>query len=348
MHFPWYRMKPIDRNLPTDKYGELVASCQEVVVNEVLSGDQMSALSEALSKHNDCTLGIASKEGCTRLLESMLPLLPQIRRLKIGLFDLDSYNPLSAAAKLEWLSLGWNRRRPSFEFLRNLPRLRSLTVAGKVSSLDVVAELGQLESLNLYVYEGTLEFLGSHPALRSLFVELAPSGNTLGLEPLPGIGTLQDVSISQHGRARQVVLGPLGNCRGLTTLALTGVSSLDDLGFLGQLGLKYVQLENLRKLKSLAPLTQLPKLEALLLREVRTADADFRILTKIEPLRELYIALCPGSKKDLECIAQGFRGEKLAFNGKYLRGYDFDGGAPDYTWYRVRFLPGMESGYPGY
>ena len=188
--------------------------------------------------------------------------LPQLRELRIGIYDLTDFDFLDRIpAEIEVLSLGQTRsKRPSIAALQRFRQLRHLTLDGHSKGLDRVGELGRLEELTLWHYSNPrLEFLKHLNRLRRLEVNLGGGldYSAIGLAPsleelhLIWIRRLEDLSfVGQMSSLRFLMLDRLAQVRRLPDMS--GLSNLTKL-----------TITKLKSLESLAPIATAPSLEEL-------------------------------------------------------------------------------------
>lgn len=174
-----------------------------------------------------------------------LATLPGLKRLKLGVLNLDSFEILNDIPDtLEALCLGETRsRKPDLVCLERFSELRELFIEKQTRHIEVISSLTNLEKLSLSRISTTnVEFLQPLQKIWHLAVILGGISDFSALKGMPNIKQLE----------------------------LIQIRGLEDISFVSSLtGLQYLLLQNLLHVESLPPFDRLHKLKTLVLQNMK-------------------------------------------------------------------------------
>ncbi len=224
--------------------------------------------------------------------------LPALRRVGIGVFELDDFSVLdNLPSDIEAIYLGATRsRKPSLRPLDRFRDLKRLNVEGHRKDLQVVGSLGKLEDLTLRsVSVEDLSFLRPLSSLWSLDIKLGGSND---LRPLVDLKNIKYLELWQvRGLAE---LDPVSTLTGLQYLflqSLPRVTRLPDFGRLTKL--RRIHLDNMKGLRNLDALCDAPALEELIHIDARGHDPnEYQCLLMNKTVKALRVGFGSDSKNN--------------------------------------------------
>lgn len=208
---------------------------------------------------------------------------------------------------------------PHQETLAPIPPVRTVTDEGSVLALfgsaDNLERLTQFRRLEYLWISGVTmpvaQTLGRVPALRRLVVH---DWRVADLQPLAGLGTLQELVIAGSSRLKSLEgLERLGNLRSLILVDSSNYEDLTPLAGLQRLETLCLEGGFSKQLRvaTLGPVRSLQRLRRLRLASIRVGDRSLGALHSLSELRDVFIAKAfpPSEFQDLARALPEVRGE---------------------------------------
>jgi hypothetical protein len=254
--------------------------------------------------------------------------LEAVRHLCFEAWKATSFAELGRFRELRSLKLGsTSSRRPSLEFLAELPRLTELVVDGQSRDVEAAAQCTGLKQLYLHSVRDAqwLRRMGASEALEVL----AFHGGTIpDLTALSDFPNLMHLSLTFVKRLGHDALAPIGECQQLTDLSLMNLPSVTRLPFLAHgpaqtlRRLTLSDMRNLETLEDLLALRQLVWLQVGGARPVGPPDKGhpgLPCLAEIDSLQHLGVwDRYPDG--EVEALVAAYRGRTLIYRNAMLVG----------------------------
>jgi len=263
-----------------------------VQFDRLLSDDDFGLLADWFRQYPEMGLRVyGSYDGSIRDLE-FLRFFPFLRRFEAdALYDkltsLDGLRHLPA--DVEELGIGWTKQKLDLAILGRFRELKTLSIEGQTRHLDVIAGLTSLEDLTLRsITLPDLSLLLPLRRLQSLDLKL---GGTKDLRLLPRVGALRYLELWLiRGLTDIAAIGHLPELRYLFLQAHKHVESLPDLS--EDVALRRVHLEAMKGIRDLRPLRTAPRLEEVVLADMRHLQpADLEPLIGLPRLKAVFAGL---------------------------------------------------------
>lgn len=284
-----------------DPFRPLEPDCKVVQFERPLTPTQLQKAGQLVADRPDVQLYVYT--NASRDLD-FLRYFPLLRRLHVALYGLEDITGFShVAANLEDLTFGPTKKTFSLRFLKGMPLLKSLFLAGHKKDLPVVSELVNLTNLGLSgLTLPDLSLLLPLTRLRALSIFL---GSTTNLALLPRLPSLEELWLMRITKLSDLsVLGDLVGLRKLHLDWMRNVTSLPSLARLDRL--EDVTLDTMKGLTDLAPLAAAPSLRKLTVCGMTQLTAEsFRCLVGHPRLAELCVYAGRRVKEEVERMFSG-------------------------------------------
>ena len=263
--------------------------CQVVQFSSPLRAEEYSRLATFLREYPNMKLRIYGHYGRETDLE-FLREFSFVTSFQADLYLLKDLNGLRhLTSDLTSLGLGQTKRRQSLSILRTFPALRDLYLEGHTKDFAAVGDLVNLEALTLRSI--TLPGLGVLANLRKLQSLDIKLGGTNDLSLLPRVGRLRYLELWMvRGLSDLSPLREVEDLQYLFLQALKNVTTLPSLASLRKL--RRVHLETMKGLRDLQPVADAPRLEELLVIDMRHLTPDaFRVFAGHPTLQRALVGL---------------------------------------------------------
>ena len=267
-----------------DPFRPLEPECQVVQFSHLLLPDDLRKAGELIRPRPDVQLyvyGLASRD--LEFLEHFRGL----RRLQLTLYDLEDVGGLAHIADtLEEFTFGPTKKTFSLRFLKSLPQLRRLFLAGHKKDIAAIGSAPHITRLGLSMI--TLPDLSAILPLSQLSELSILLGGTRDLDLLPRFKKLEVLTLMRI--TKMADLGVLAELRALKKLHLDWMRNVTAMpSFAPLAALSRVELDTMKGLSDLSPVAAAPMLQELSVTNMPQLTADsFRCLVGHPKLAKLW------------------------------------------------------------